>query len=429
MRIAIVLVLGQVSPVAAEPQGMTLEKVIGMAVAGRETVQAEMQRTEAADSRLDRARALFFPDVTLSGTYTRRAYETKRMVGGELVTVQSRNALNANATLSMTLFDARNFPLHRQAKLQLNAAKLTLADTRRQVAFEAATTYLDVLSAENVVAAAERRLDLAKQTLDQAAQRSRSGLAGSNDATRAELEWVSAERDLARVQGDLQRARLMLEYVINGKIAGALTEPTELIGRAQRTRAIADSQKAREQRLDLQAARAQALALDAAADEPGLRWVPTVGLLGQVRTTNEAGLNNRDVDGFVAVTATWVLWDGGERRAEEAEKRALASASEFEVKALDRQVEREVKEALVLLSTGQTAQRQAEAAARAARQNSKETNELYRQGLSTALAQADANLRLFEAEVERIRARYDTARAFLELRRALGLDPMGRPVQ
>jgi outer membrane protein TolC len=104
------------------------------------------------------------------------------------------------------------------------------------------------------------------------------------------------------------------------------------------------------------------------------------------------------------VTLTWLLWDGGERGAEESERRALASASELELRALARDVDRQVKDALVALATGQAAERQAEIAAKA----------------------AQANLQLFEAEVEWIRARYDTARAFLEVRRALGLDPLGR---
>ena len=46
--------------------------------------------------------------------------------------------------------------------------------------------------------------------------------------------------------------------------------------------------------------------------------------------------------------------------------------------------------------------------------------------LATALAVADANLRLFEAEVDLARARYGVGVAFLGLRAARGLDPLGK---
>jgi outer membrane protein TolC len=61
-----------------------------------------------------------------------------------------------------------------------------------------------------------------------------------------------------------------------------------------------------------------------------------------------------------------------------------------------------------------------------AKKNSAEITELYRQGLSTVLEVADANVSLFEAEVELVRARYGLGIAYLNLEAALGLDPFGK---
>ena len=47
-------------------------------------------------------------------------------------------------------------------------------------------------------------------------------------------------------------------------------------------------------------------------------------------------------------------------------------------------------------------------------------------GLTGALEAADANVNLYEAEVEFIRSRYGLAIGFLNLRMALGLDPFGK---
>ena len=43
-------------------------------------------------------------DITVVGSYTRRAHETTRNVGGTEVTIQSANALQASATLALTIF-------------------------------------------------------------------------------------------------------------------------------------------------------------------------------------------------------------------------------------------------------------------------------------------------------------------------------------
>jgi outer membrane protein TolC len=61
----------------------------------------------------------------------------------------------------------------------------------------------------------------------------------------------------------------------------------------------------------------------------------------------------------------------------------------------------------------------------AARRNAEETSALYREGLASALELADANQRLFEAEVAEVTARYRMALAYLALREARGDAPVG----
>jgi outer membrane protein TolC len=60
------------------------------------------------------------------------------------------------------------------------------------------------------------------------------------------------------------------------------------------------------------------------------------------------------------------------------------------------------------------------------RKNAEEVTTLYRQGLAGALTVADANIRLFEAEVALARARYGLGLSLLNLRTALGLGPLGQ---
>lgn len=124
----------------------------------------------------------------------------------------------------------------------------------------------------------------------------------------------------------------------------------------------------------------------------------------------------------MAVTLAWPLFDGGLRRADRAERNAVVRGEELRLEAALRDVERQLRSAGVQLSTEQASLREASAATRAARKNADETSALYREGLASALELADANQRLFEAEVAEVTARYRMALAYLALREAGGVD-------
>jgi len=82
-----------------------------------------------------------------------------------------------------------------------------------------------------------------------------------------------------------------------------------------------------------------------------------------------------------------------------------------------------------LLSSQQASLKQAEVALEYARKNAAEIAQLYRQGLSSALQVADANVQLYDAEVQFVRQRYGLAIAYLNLEAAQGLDPFGKEPQ
>jgi outer membrane protein TolC len=104
----------------------------------------------------------------------------------------------------------------------------------------------------------------------------------------------------------------------------------------------------------------------------------------------------------------------------------LAYSADLDVKAAERKVDVDVRGALVTVNNSRASLKLATIAQGVAKKNATETAELYRQGLSQALQVADANVRLFEAEVGLVNARYNLGIAYLNLETALGLDPLGK---
>lgn len=416
---------------AVPASALTLEETISAALTRNERAAAADERAASAQARLARARAFFFPDLTLRGDYTWRDDETARIDDGDNVTIRSReDAFEATATVDQVIFDARSIPLYRQARLGRDAASLDALDSKRRLAFEAAEAFLTTLGAEHVRRAADERRTLAQQALGDARARFEAGLTGSNDVTRADLERTTAELAAVRADGVEKAARLHLGFLIDDTIAGPLDVPENLFADAVAPVGESDSLAlgAPERRPDVAAARYSAEALHASAQEASFRAIPDLGFTGEYRVAHETGFEGRTDEWFLGLGLNWVPYDGGERGADHDERNALATAADLDVRQDERLASLEVRTALVALASEQAAIEQAGAAVEAARKNSTEISELYRQGLASALEVVDAGVSLFEAEVDQVRARLGLALAFLDLRAALGFDPLGREV-
>jgi outer membrane protein TolC len=418
--------LAALAPALAQAP-LDLERAVQLALERNERARAARLEAEAAQARVAKARAFFFPDLTIVGNYTRRAQETVRKVGDDEVTIQKLNVLAPRATATLTLFDPRALPLYRSARRERDATGLSAREDRRLLGFEAADAFLRTLSAEQVHEAARGRLELAEQSLADARARFAAQLVSSNDVTRAELELATARHQATRAQGERESAYLHLGFLLDAPVAGPLVPPEELL----RVAVLAPGEEAQliegalHSRLDLAANQRRAEAQAAAAAEPLRRLLPSLSANGQYRMTNEGGLSGRTRDWSAGMDLTWNLFDRGQLWADRRERRALARIADLEAQAASRRAALEVRTALVGLASQQAAIDQAQVAAQVARENAAQTAELYRQGLTSALAVADASARLFEAEVALAREQYGVALAYLDLRSARGLNPVG----
>lgn len=425
LGLAVLAGLAGASLLAQTSAPLTLAEAMRLAVSRNERALIADARLDAAQARVARARAFFFPDVNLSSTYTRRQYETVRRIDNEDVVIQSLNAFNTTALVTGTIFDARAFPLYRQARFERDSAALAAEDQKRLVAFEAADAFVSTLGTEQVLAAADRRRDFARASLTDARARLDAGLVSSNDVTKAELELATAERERSRSWGSVQQSYLQLGNLLNAEITGPLEPPQTVLAIASHPLQVDPGviEQAAKTRADIAAAEKSVDALREFAREPSRRIIPNLRYNGQYRQTNEGGLSGRDGEGSASVVLGWTPFDGGDARAERAERLALVRAAQLQLDAARRRVELEVRSAVVGLQNEQASFREAVIAADAARRNAEETGELYRQGLAGALEVADANVRRFEADVAESRARYQLALAYLSYRDAIGTSP------
>ena len=199
----------------AQDDVLTLEKAIQMALSRNERAFQAGERLSAAEARVSRARAYFLPSINASGTYTRRPFESIRIIGGQQVISQNYNAFSGNAQVSMVLFDSRSIPTLRQASMDKNSEENTAADSKRRLAFEVSNAFLMTLSVDQVMEASKHRFEYAKQALEAARARYAAGLVSVNDVTRAELEYATAEMGITQITGQVETTRLQLGYLLD----------------------------------------------------------------------------------------------------------------------------------------------------------------------------------------------------------------------
>jgi outer membrane protein TolC len=274
-----------------------------------------------------------------------------------------------------------------------------------------------------VLTAARRRLEKADTSLNDTQARAAAQLVSTNDVTRARVERASALQSVAGAESALEQARVSLGYLLDASIEVDLRAPDNSLAPPDVDVAHLTDQ-AIAQRPDLASARAAAAGASALADEPALRFVPTLNAQASARVADQPTAGDRYVDTTLTLNLNWSIWDAGVRGADSDSRHAAADAADLQTRALKRRVAADVKVALAALLAGRASLAAAQEGVEAASRSADETAVLYRQGLAKAIELFNANQSRFDAEIALAAAQLALRQGELDLRAALGLFPV-----
>jgi outer membrane protein TolC len=424
---AVVMAWPAVASASATAQGMTLEDAVKLALSKNERAQKAPLRVEVAAGQLERARDAFLPTLNAAGTST---YRPDAKAG-------TNPASSGSLTLNQPLLSPSAFPQYSQQRHNLESEKWGSSQDKRQLAFETAKAFMQALTAENVLASAQRKLDSAKLNLETSKARAEAGLASSNDVTKAELQLATTQGQLASAQGNVKKTYIALSFLVAQKVEGPLVPPDNTTRAAEqfeqarsnqvktaldrRSRVLAAAQA---RRPDLRSLQEKNAGLEDSAKEPLYRLIPTVSASGQLRLNPDPLPSEKALDEQVSVNLNWQLFDAGFRYADRRQRLAQLESARLDEKLLKRSVQNDIELALATLRAARENFASALSAAGAAQKNSEETAVLYQQGLARAIEVNDANDKQFEADVTREAAKLSMEQAYLDLRSALGFGPL-----
>jgi len=409
---------------AAQAQEMLrIDRAIDLALTRNERAKIADSNVTVTAAAVQRATGAFLPTLILLANDTQRPDDIVRAGNPS-------NVANASVTLNQPIFVATAFPLLGQARQNHEGQIAQTTDDKRALAFDAAHAFIAVLVADEVVRAAERKLETAKANLADTQARVDAQLASTNDVTRSQIDLASSERELALDKGITQNAYISLVFTINAPVSGVV-RPEDLLKEAVVPAPSADGlvSFAIDRRPDLVARKRAALAAHDFAQEPLLRLVPTVNLTGQFSATSNLptlmGVTAHWNDEFLGVSIAWPIFDAGIRYADKRSRDALASIADLNTETTVRAIDAQVRSAVATLASSQAALASSERAMIAAQLSVSETAILYRHGLVRAIELIDAAETRFLAEVNYASAEYAALSAYLSLRQAMGLDPIG----
>ena len=429
IAVALLLTTTAVIHAQEEPLRLTLDEAIARADRNSHRLAELRARVDGATASVDASEAASRPSIAALAGYTRTNH-----VDEYTLPLQPFNPLypdvpnnyRARVDLQWPIFTAgRLGALQRAAGAERDAAGFDLQAARLDARLEAARAFWALITATQAESVVQRALDTLDAHLRDLRSRLDQGLIPPNDVLSAEAQRSHQQVMVIEARNLRQVAKADLRRVIgedSGRDVEAAPAPTDstLPGPS-----AASFQLALEQRPER---RAIASRIEAARDREAAAAAMAKPQISVAGGFDEARPNPRifpRVDEWnpswdVSVNVSWSLWDGGRRRAEEAEAAAATRALAARSADFDRQLAFEVEQRRLDVDSAIAAIAAADVGVKAAQEAQRVLGERFTAGVATSTDVLDAQTDLLQAELDRTRAVAAARLALARRDRAMG---------
>jgi outer membrane protein TolC len=379
------------------PTPMTLGGTARLAAERSATTAAARARSSQADARVAQSRAALLPNLSTSAQYGTRSYNTASL-GLEFPTTPGSpspvnpdgevqgpvRSIDVRARITQNLIDVPSVLNWRATATDADAAHYRADDTADNAAERGAKAYLTVLRAEARIAARQADSSLAADLLDIAKQQLAAGVGISLDVTRAESQLADAKARLISTRGERDRAVLQLRHELSLPdgaplvIGDSLRAPSQNDVMAREEEIIA---KALDNRADFKAARASSEGARTHVKAAMAQRLPSIALYA------DHGSNGKETERMLGtysygVQVSLPIFDGLRMESKNSEERARAVEAEVQARDTKRQVETDVRTAMISVSSAREEVTAAQARLVLAEQEVSQARERFRQGVS-----------------------------------------------
>ena len=406
----------------AAPKRLTLNDAINLALKQNLSVRVASTEVEELAGTRERRRASLLPHATGDGLANRENIDLAAMgisFPNVPMVVGPFGHYDFRVAASQSIVDRRSYHAWRATIRQEEAANLSYQDARDLVVRQAAGLYLDSQASAAEVAAAESRVTTS-ETLDKLARDQHAqGLATAVDEVRAEVQLARDKQTLLVAQNSYQTSLLSLAHYL-GISPGTpleLAEPLKFhhVDSTEPEQAL---HTALEARADYGALRKQRDALNEQLKASRARYYPTLSVNGDYGAIGR-GLNAMAGTGEIQGTVMVTLFDR-DRSGEKVELLSQLKRVEAQIDDLQRQIEQELRTALLNLESTEGQVTLTEGTLQLAQHELELARDRFRNGVTDNIEIVTAQASLASAQDDHIAAMAQHADAIMALVRALG---------
>jgi outer membrane protein TolC len=404
------------------PQRLTLQEAITLALKKNLSVRVASTQVEELEGTRDRRRASLLPHVTGNALANRENIDLGAMgISFPMVpTVVGPFAhYDFRLSASQSLIDRHSYHNWKASEKQEEAAKLDYQDARDLVIRQAAGLYFDAQAFAAEVAAAETRVTTS-QTLEKLARDQHAqGLATAVDEVRAQVQLARDQQNLLVARNTYQTSLLVLAHFL-GLSPGApldLAEPLKFhhVESADANQAL---HNAIESRSDYAALLKQRESLVEQLKASRARYLPTLSVNGDYGAIGRS-FGSIVETGQIQGTLTVTLFDR-DRAGEKTEIQSRLKRLNAQIDDLSRQIEQELRKALLDLESTENQVTVTEEALHLAERELSLAQDRFRNGVTDNIEVVTAQASLASAQDDRIMALARHADAVMALARSLG---------
>jgi outer membrane protein TolC len=381
--IIFVAALGFAAPALAQlpVETVSFDEAIARALEKNPTVAIAATNILRSEALLQQARAATLPRVAASVTNT--TLDSGRSFGEQTVQPQNQSLFGLSAAMP---FSAAQWAARVQAMDQVEIARLSVADTRRQVAMATAFAYLAVIVQKRQVEVSVSALDTARGQLDFNTRR-REGGVGSR------LNELRSAQILAATQALLEVLRLNVIRAQEGLgVLLAANGPVDASGEPSFAVPLETPESQwLPNRADVRVRIAERDANQRIVNDSRKDWWPAASVSFGPQLITPSGLFQPSRTWSLSLQLAQPLFDGGQRRGVRRQREALFQASTFSLEQLQIEARSDVRNARAAVVAR-------ERALASVRQSSEAANEVLKITIVAFDAGATTNIEVIDAQ-------------------------------
>ena len=393
---------------------VTFDEAISRALTKNPGVAIAATNILRSEALLDQARAVVKP--RLSGNVTNTTLDSGRSFGDQTVQPQNQSIFGLSA--SMPVLAATQWAARTQVMDQVEIARLSVTDTRRQIAVATASAYLAIIAQKRQVDVTLTAIETARGQLDYNTRRREGGVGSRLNELRSSQVLFAAEAQLEVFRFNVQRAQEALGVLL------AANGPVDVSGEpAFEIPAAVTEAEWLPNRPDIRVFTAERAARERIVTDSRFDWWPGASVNFGPQLLTPSGIFQPSRTWALSVQLSQPIFEGGQRKALSRERRAIFEASTLSLEQAQIEARSEARIARAAVESRERALAAARRASETANDVLKITVIAFEAGSTTNIEVIDAQRSARDQEAFVALAEDAVRQARLDLLVALGLFP------